>query len=136
MRWVEVIVVVILSACGSSKGEDAEARARRAKEEAVIVEPMDPDRELWALRQRVAKAEIDAKAKGLVDHAAKLAALSKELGVLQRDLVDLDKKVGVAVDAVVAAQTDAEREAAHARVRDPQREMYQRIAAAKVKVAL
>ena len=81
-------------------------------------------------QQKERDEEIAAK------KAAKKAAKEAQETVdkLQRDLEDLDKRVGTAVDAVVAAQTDADRAGAKAKLeklRAEQAAQQQAIANAK-----
>jgi hypothetical protein len=126
MRWITLVVVVI-SACGSNDDE-AEARARRAKEEVQIEEPRgthDPDLELSVLQQRVAKAAAEAHAKGAADYEAELVTLGEELFSLSRNRAELDKQVGLAIDAVEAAQNDADRAAAVQRIKVLQKQEYE-----------
>ncbi len=72
--------------------------------------------------------------------AEKLAADAQErVEKLQHDLEDMDKKVGIAVDSVVAAQDDAARASAKGqleRLRKEKAAMEQRIAEAKSAAAL
>ena len=73
------------------------------------------------------------------DQAVKAAQEAQEkVERLALDLADLDKKLGAAVDGVVAAQTDADRSAAKGKLEALRREKYemeQRIAEAKAAAA-
>ncbi len=86
-----------------------------------------------------AKQEAEAAEKRAKE-AEKLAQEAQErVERLQRDLEDMDKKVGVAVDSVVAAQNDADRASAKAKLEALRKEkaaMEQRIAEAKAAAAL
>ena len=85
-------------------------------------------------KQKAKEAQIaQEKAERAADEAVALVER------LQRDLGDMDKKVTVAVDSVVSAQNDADRNAATAKLKALQTEKYkmeQRIAEAKAAAAL
>lgn len=86
--------------------------------------------------QRVRDAELARdKAEASAREAEKQAHEAAErVDKLSRDLEDLDKRLTGAVDSVIAAQTDADRSAARARLeqlRKEKAEMEARIAAAK-----
>jgi hypothetical protein len=95
------------------------------------------------LEQQLAdtRAELDkaraAQCTTSEDQARKAAQEAMEtVDRLARDLEELDKKVAAAVDSVVAAQNDADRAAAKAKLLELQKEKYemeQRIEAAKKK---
>jgi DNA repair exonuclease SbcCD ATPase subunit len=88
---------------------------------------------------KMGKSDEDQAARAVAEkNAADAQKAAKEaqetVDKLQRDLEDLDKRVGTAVDAVVAAQTDADRAGAKARLeklRAEQAAQQQAIANAK-----
>lgn len=91
-----------------------------------------------------AKAKLEQRRKQKVELEKKLAELKKStapetpLQKLEKELAALDVKVGAAVDAVVAAQNDADRKAAKAKLealRREKAELEKKIAAQREKLA-
>ncbi len=91
------------------------------------------------MKESDASKEAEKAAQVERDVAVKAAAEAQDkVERLARDLEDLDKKLGSAVDGVVAAQTDADRSAAKGKLealRKEKYEMEQRIAEAKAAAA-
>ncbi len=93
--------------------------------------------------REAAKANLDQRRKQKVELENKLAELKKStapetpLQTLERELAALDLKVGAAVDAVVAAQNDADRKAAKAKLEAlrKQKAELEKIAAHREKLA-
>jgi hypothetical protein len=99
------------------------------------------EQQLAATQAELAKARAaqctasEAEANQRAVEAIKAAQEALELvAKLERDLEELDKKVATAIDTVVAAQNDADRAAAKARLVELQKQKYEmerRIEAAK-----
>jgi hypothetical protein len=88
----------------------------------------------WPDRKVAEAAERD---KQIAEKAA--ADAVEKVERLQRDLEDMDKRVGAAVDSVVAAKDEADRNSATqklAKLRQEKAEMERRIAEAKAAAAL
>jgi hypothetical protein len=87
------------------------------------------------MRESSDSAESEQRANAAAEKAIKDAKEAKEkLDQVEKSLDELNEKVGKAVDSVVAAQNDADRGAAKARLIELQKEQYemkQRVAAAK-----
>ena len=87
------------------------------------------------MRESDAASEAKRKAEAAAAQAIKDASDAKEkLAAVERDLAEIETKVGQAVNAVVEAQSDADRANAKARLQKLQQEQYemkQRAAAAR-----
>ena len=120
-----VLAFALLTACASEKPAP---QAPVANQQAHQTKPEpQPQRDDRAHAQRAA------------DDAAQAAREAEErLDQIARDLDALDKRTSAAIDQVVAAQNDADRAAAKARLEELQRDkqdMEQRIRAAKAAAA-
>ena len=124
MRRVFLVALIALAACGGKK--DA----------APSPETSDIDR----AREEAERAQLQA---ALAEQAAaKAASEAKEaqdaVTLLDGELQAFDKQVGEAVESVVASQSDADRNAAKAKLAELQKrkaELEQKVADAKVKAA-
>lgn len=118
------ILVLLVAACSEDKTAKPDKGDLRERVESLSVEEA---------------LEAKRAAEQARDQAVKAARESEEqLDRVQADLQDLDKRVNGAVDSVTAAQTDADRAAANAKLKALQKdkqEMEQRIAAAKAAAA-
>lgn len=112
--------VVVICACGNTPSE-SERDATRMKEarEALARDPAWVARQAREETERLVKASSDARAK---------------VGRLAAELAALDVQVGAAVDLVVEARTDNDRQAANdglERLRRQKRELETRLAQAQ-----
>jgi len=97
----------------------------------ILIVKFQTSSEEAAEKQRQAEVEKEKAVKA----AQEAQALVDRL---QRDLADMDKKVSAAVDGVVAAQNDADRASAKAKLQELNRQKYEmekRIAEAKAAAA-
>jgi hypothetical protein len=123
---MRIFVVVITLLAGGCNSETPAAEMDKAQEKRKSID----------VRQAEAEAALAKKRAEEAVRAAEEAAESVQR--LEKDLADLDTKVGAAVDAVVAAQSDADRAAAKAKLemlRKEKAEFERRTAEAKAAAA-
>jgi hypothetical protein len=124
-------LAVLLAGCGGDKDKTPDKAEKVEKAE-------KPER---VERASVVDEALQAKrtAEQARDDAVKAAAEAQEqLDRVQQDLHEMDKRVSAAMDAVVAAQNDADRAAAQAELkalRSEKAEMDARISAARAEAA-
>lgn len=100
------ILLVAACACGNSKSDSPAAR-----------EAETGDRSRAELEEQLRRAELEA------DEARKAAQEAQDqVERLSKDLEALDAKVTAAIDSLMAAQNDADRAAAKAKLAELQRE--------------
>lgn len=120
------LLVVVVAACGS-EGKKAEAPPGNTAPAETAPAPRRDD-DLEAQRMR-AEAEYAYAMKAAQEAIEKVEAL-------QRELDDLSARTGAAIDSLVAAQNDADRSAAKAKLealRKEQAEMKMKLEAAKAR---
>jgi DNA repair exonuclease SbcCD ATPase subunit len=116
------MILLILSACGSSEKKPATAPANQVEPGTTAPPPPTRDAEL-----EKAQREADQARKEAADATERVERLAK-------DLEELDAKLTAAIDSVVAAQNDADRAAAKAKLeqlRKEKAEMEARVQAAR-----
>lgn len=147
---MRLALLVFVVACGSSKPPRDVGACRPFEHEGkpyylcerggVAAKPVEAERPWQSESERVVEAEAARdKAEREADEAVKLAAeVQERVEKLTYDLEQLDKRVTTAVDSVVAAQNDADRANAKAKLEELRREkaeMEAKIAAAKAAAA-
>ena len=118
-----LVVVMLASACNS---ETPAQEMKKAEEKQRAIDD----------RQAEEQAKLAQKRAEEALRAAEEAA--EKVRRLETDMAEMDKKVGVAVDSVVAAQTDADRASAKSKLealRKEKADMERRIAEAKAAAA-